>query len=298
MFQKFKFYILLHLIIFVWGFTGILGKLIHLDALELVWHRILVALVSLFIGLRILKMPMKIQSKKHFWGALGVGVFVAIHWITFYISIQLSTASLGILCLSTATLHVTWLEPLVMKRKFSWIEFILGIIVIYGIYIVSANFSAKDFEALIYGLISALAAACFNVFNAKLAKNVPASAITLHEMFMGLLVLTGVLIYNGRFNAELFVMTWSDFAWLLFLGILCTSVAFLLCIELIKKLGTFTVSLSINLEPIYTMILAIFILHEHELLSKQFYIGSVVIILVVIANPILKMIFKEKKIKI
>jgi drug/metabolite transporter (DMT)-like permease len=295
MFQKFKFYILLHLIIFVWGFTGILGKLIHLEALELVWHRILVALVSLFIGLRILKMPMKIQAKKHFWAALGVGVFVAIHWITFYISIQLSTASLGILCLSTATLHVTWLEPLIMKRKFSWIEFILGIIVVFGIYIVSANFSAKDFEALIYGLISALAAACFNVFNAKLAKDVPASAITLHEMFMGLLVLTGVLIYNERFNAELFVMTWSDFAWLLFLGILCTSVAFLLCIELIKKLGTFTVSLSINLEPIYTMILAIFILHEHELLSKQFYIGSVIIILVVIANPILKLILKEKK---
>jgi drug/metabolite transporter (DMT)-like permease len=90
-------------------------------------------------------------------------------------------------------------------------------------------------------------------------------------------------------------MTWSDFALLLFLGILCTSVAFLLCIELIKKLGTFTVSLSINLEPIYTMILAIFILHEHELLSKQFYIGSVIIILVVIANPILKLILKEKK---
>ncbi len=285
----------MHLIIFVWGFTGILGKLIHLDALVLVWWRILIAFVSLFIGLRLLKMPLKIKSKKHAFLTLGVGVFVALHWITFYVSIQLSTASLGILCLSTATLHVTWLEPIIMKRKFSWLEFILGIVVIYGIYIVSANFSGKDFEALIYGLISALMAACFNVFNGKLVQKIPASAITLHEMFMALLVLTGVLIFNGKFNAELFVMTWSDFAWLLFLGILCTSVAFLLTIEIIKKLGTFTVSLSINLEPIYTMILAIFILHENELLSTQFYLGSIVIIAVVIANPLLKKVLNTKK---
>jgi drug/metabolite transporter (DMT)-like permease len=285
----------MHLIIFVWGFTGILGKLIHLDALELVWHRVLIALVSLFIALKFLKKPIKIKSKKHLFGVLIVGVFVAIHWITFYISIQLSTASLGILCLSTATLHVTWLEPIVMKRKFSWLEFLLGLIVIYGIYFVSENFSPQDFKALIYGLISALAAACFNVFNAKLAENVSSSAITFHEMLMALVVLSIVLIFNGRFNAELFVMTWSDFAWLIFLGILCTSVAFLLTIDIIKKLGAFTVSLSINLEPIYTMILAIFILHEHELLSIQFYIGSAIIILVVIANPILKSIFKLNK---
>jgi drug/metabolite transporter (DMT)-like permease len=284
----------MHLIIFVWGFTGILGKLIHLNALELVWHRVLIALVSLYIGLKLLKKPIAIKSKKNLLGALIVGVFVAIHWITFYISIQLSTASLGILCLSTATLHVTWLEPIVMKRKFSWLEFILGLVVIYGIYFVSANFSAQDFEALIYGLISALAAACFNVFNAKLAENVSSSAITFHEMFMALVVLTLVLFFNGKLNAELFVMSWSDFAWLLFLGILCTSVAFLLTIDIIKKLGTFTVSLSINLEPIYTMILAIFILNEHKLLSFQFYVGSAIIILVVIANPILKSFLEPK----
>jgi drug/metabolite transporter (DMT)-like permease len=296
MFERFKYHLLMHLIIFVWGFTGILGKLIHLDALELVWHRILIALISLFIGLKLLKKDLKIPARKDMFLALGVGVFVAIHWITFYKSIQLSTASLGILCLSTATLHVTWLEPLLMKTKFSWLEFALGLIVIYGIYFVSEKFSPDDYKALAYGLVSALAAACFNVFNAKLAKTVSSSAITFHEMIMALLVLTGVLIFNGQFTSELFVMTWSDFAWLLFLGIICTSVAFLLTIDIIKKLGTFTVSLSINLEPIYTMLLAIYLLNEHELLSKQFYIGSVIIILVVIANPIIKHFLKIKTI--
>jgi drug/metabolite transporter (DMT)-like permease len=294
MFQKYKYHILMHLIIFVWGFTGILGKLIKLNALELVWWRILVAVISLFIGLKILKMPMKIKSKKHLLATLGVGVFVAIHWITFYVSIQLSTASLGILCLSTATLHVTWLEPIVMKRKFSWTEFILGLVVIYGIYFVSANFSARDYEALIYGLVSALAAACFNVFNGKLVQTVPSSAMTMHEMLMAFLVLTGVLAYEGKIDAQLFVMTWSDFLWLLFLGILCTSVAFLLTIDIIKRLGSFTVSLSINLEPVYTMILAIVILNEHELLGKEFYIGSGIIIFVVIANAVLKNYMKAK----
>lgn len=288
MFERLKWYILMHVIIFIWGFTGILGKLIHLEALVLVWHRILVALLSLLIGLWLLRMPMRIKSKKHLWAAFGIGLLVTMHWVTFYISIQLSTASLGILCLSTATLHVTWLQPLVMKTKFSWLEFSFGIIVIYGIYVVSENFSPQDYLALCYGLVSALCAAAFNVLNGKLGQYVPSSAITLHEMGFGLALLTIILAYNGNLNAELFVMTWSDFLWLLFLGILCTSVAFLLTIDIIKKLGSFTVSLSINLEPIYTMILAIFILNEHELLSTRFYVGSSVIIAVVLANGIIK----------
>jgi drug/metabolite transporter (DMT)-like permease len=278
----------MHLIIFVWGFTGILGKLIHLDALVLVWHRILIAFVSLFLVLWFLNKPIKIKSKKHFFQVLGIGVLVALHWITFYISIQLSTASLGILCLSTATLHVTWMQPLIMKTKFSYLEFCLGLIVIYGIYIVSFNFSPNDYVALMYGLISAICASGFNVLNEKLAQDVPASAMTINELGMGLIIMTVILFFQGKLNPSLFEMTLSDFLWLLFLGILCTSVAFLLTIEIIKKLGAFTVSLSINLEPVYTMILAIFILKEHELLSNRFYFGSALIIVVVIANAVIK----------
>lgn len=293
--SKIQYYVLMHVIIFVWGFTGILGKLIHLDAYILVWHRVLIALVSLFIGLRLLKMPLKIQSPKHLMSALLVGVLVAGHWITFYVSIQLSTASLGILCLSTATLHVTWLEPVVMKRKFSWLEFLLGLIVIYGIYFVSSDFSAKEYEALVYGLISALLASAFNVFNGKLVQSVPSSAITIHEMLMAFVVLTIVVAFQGKLDTHIFDMTLSDFLWLLFLGILCTSVAFLLTIDIIKKLGSFTVSLSINLEPVYTMILAVLLLNENELLGPKFYVGSAIIILVVVANGLIKHYWKTAK---
>jgi drug/metabolite transporter (DMT)-like permease len=259
--------------------------------------RILIAFVSLAIGLWLLKMPMRIPDRKLLIKTLLVGMIVACHWTTFYLSIQLSTASLGILCLSTTTLHVTWLEPLVFKKRFSWVEFLFGCLVIFGIYFVSDSFSAKEINALIVGLISALCAALFAVFNAKLAEDVPASAITLHEMGIGLLFMTGVLASQGMLNGHLWEMTRSDFGWLLFLGVMCTSFAFLATIEVMKRLGAFTVSLSINLEPVYTILLAIPILHEHEMLNDDFYMGSAMIIAVVVANAVYKSVTRRRTVR-
>lgn len=297
MLKKYKYHTLLHLIIFMWGFTGILGVLIHLEAFYIVWHRVLIAFFALGIALIFMKKSVKITSPKELFKFFGVGIIVALHWMTFYTSIQLSTASLGILCLSTTTLHVTWLEPLFMKRKFSKLEFFFGLIVIYGIYFVSRDFNPKDYEALAYGLCSALFAALFSVFNARLAQDSPSYKITFYEMLAALVFLTIVLVAQGNFTAELFSMEVSDFLWLLFLGILCTSFAFLATIEVVKRLGAFTVSLSINLEPVYTILLAIFILKENKVLGSQFYIGAAIIVLVVIANALLKYYQKanEKK---
>jgi drug/metabolite transporter (DMT)-like permease len=288
MFARYKYHLLLHIIIFMWGFTGILGKVIQLDAVVIVWHRVLIAMVALGIALLILKKPIKLSSRKELLKLSGVGVIVALHWVTFYQSIQLSTASLGILCLSTTTLHVAWLEPLVMKRPFSWVEFALGLLVICGIYFVSRDFDASDMKALAYGLCSALFAALFSVFNGKLVQQTPAHQITLIEMVSAFVVISVYLLYIGRLDTSLFTMRVADFLWLLFLGILCTSFAFLATIEVVKRLGAFTVSLSINLEPVYTIVLAIFILGEHELLNPSFYIGSIVIVLVIILNGLIR----------
>lgn len=294
MFEKYKFHILLHAIILMWGFTGILGKLIHLDALYLVWHRVAIALIGLLLYVLLTKKSFRIDTKMELVKIAGVGVLVALHWLFFYKSIQLSTASLGILCLSTTTLHVAWLEPLVMKRKFSWLELVLGLVVIYGIYFVSSDFKANDFEALIYGLFAALFAALFSVFNGKIVQNTPSYKMSFYELLTALVFLSLVMVFNGTLNTSLFDMSVSDFLWLLFLGLLCTSFAFLATIEVVKKLGAFTVSLSINLEPVYTILLAIFLLHEHTVLGKQFYIGSLIIIFVVIANPILRYYLKKR----
>lgn len=295
MLAKYKYFFLMHAIIFVWGFTGILGKLIHLSPEVIVWYRVIIASIGLLFLLPILKIPYKLERKKDGWKLILVGVITCLHWVAFYKSIALSTASLGILCLSTTTLHVTWLEPIIMKRKFSWLEFALGLIVIYGIYFVSSDFKADEYEALAYGLSAAFLAALFSVSNAKLAQTIPSPQITFYEMLTGIAFLSIWLYLDNQLTSEALSMTMSDFWWLLFLGIVCTSLAFALMIEVVKKLGAFTVSLSINLEPVYTIVLAIFILKEHQLLGLNFYIGSLLIILVVLANSVIKsQLLKQK----
>jgi drug/metabolite transporter (DMT)-like permease len=293
--KKYQYHILMHLIIFVWGFTGILGKLIHLSPEVIVWYRVIIATIGLLIFLPLLKIPIRLANKKDSWKLILVGMITSAHWVFFYISIALSTASLGILCLSTTTLHVTWLEPIIMKRKFSWLEFSLGLLIIYGIYFVSSDFEADEYVALAYGLLAALLAAVFSVSNAKLVETIPSPQITLYEMMTGIVFLTFVLFFDNQLSVEALKMTTTDFWLLLFLGLVCTSLAFLLMINVVKVLGAFTASLTINMEPVYTIFLAIVILHEDELLNTNFYIGSFMIIAIVVANTIIKASFSSKK---
>lgn len=284
----------MHVIILVWGFTGILGKLILLPPEIIVWYRIIITVISLLILFPIFKVPYLLKDKKDLGKLMLVGIIVCLHWITFYKAISLSTASLAVLCLSTTTLHVSWIDPIIMKRRFSWIEFLFGVLVIFGIYYISSDFSAAEYEVLAYGLTSALLAALFSVSNAKLAEKISSSQIILYEMIAGVIFLTIVLFSKGQLTAANLTMTISDFWWLLFLGIVCTSLAFVLMVDVVKKLGAFTASLTINLEPVYTMVLAILILNENEILGKKFYLGSAMIILVVIANAVVKSKMKKR----
>jgi drug/metabolite transporter (DMT)-like permease len=277
----------MHFIIFLWGFTGILGKLIHKDALHIVWYRTLIAFVALGLFLLYLGKDLRL-SKKMAPKVLGVGLIVAIHWMTFYYSIQLSTASLAILCLSTTTLHVSWLEPLVMNKKFSLRQLLMGLVVISGISFVSLDFSGQELLALFFGLFSALCAAFFSVFNAKLSEETSAEQLTFYEMIAAFALVSIVLLGLGKLNASDLSLTLIDFYWLLFLGVICTSFAFLATIIIVRKLGAFTVSLNINLEPIYTILLAILLLNEHKSLSTNFYLGAAIIVLVLLINGLIR----------
>ena len=268
--------------------------LIHLESLQIVWWRVLIACIGLGLFLKWKGHSLKVPNKKTLLTILFVGVLVGAHWVTFYTSIQMSTASLGILCLSTTTLHVTWLEPLIMKRRFLPLEFVFGLVIIGALIYVAEDFNATAYEAMAYGFLSAFLAAAFSVMNAKLIETTSSPTLTFYELLMGIGFVSVLLASQGEFNLSLFEMTQSDFLWLLFLGIVCTSIAFLVVIDLVKRLGAFTVSLSINLEPVYTILLAIVILNENELLNNRFYIGSSVIVLVVIANAIVKYRMKAK----
>ena len=193
----------------MWGFTGILGKLIHLDAVIIVWYRVIIA--ALFLAFYFIWMKKSFSFPlMHAWKIILVGMIVAGHWMTFYYSIQLSTASLGILCLSTTTLHVTWIEPIVMKRKFSWMEFLFGLLVIFGIYFVAHDFNETEKTALYFGLVSALLAACFSVFNGRLAQDVESAHITLYELITGIVFISFVLGFSGKLNVSYLSFTLSE----------------------------------------------------------------------------------------
>lgn len=295
MFGAYKNHVLLHFIILLFGFTGILGKMIELDAIAIVFHRVWIAGVSLFLFMLLLKRPFRVQSTGLFFGICFTGLIVGAHWITFFHSVQLSTASFGVLCLSTTTLHVSWLEPLLMKRPFSWVEFGLSMIVVLGIFLVTDEFEGNQLLALIYGLCSAFLAALFSVLNARFSQTTGSGVITLYEMLMATVAIGILLLTTGNFNASLWAFRTEDLIWLLFLGIGCTSFAFLVTVDLVKKLGAFTVSLSINLEPVYAIILGILILHENQKLDLKFYLGAVIIVLVIFVNALLKSYLKRRK---
>jgi drug/metabolite transporter (DMT)-like permease len=288
MFSKYRYHLLLHIIVFIWGFTGILGKLIHIDAYYIVWHRTWIAVLGVILYLLFSGRKFFLRNTKTSFQAIGVGLIVAMHWMTFYKSIELSTASLGILCLSTTTLHVTWLEPLLFKKKFSFPEFLLGLLVIYGIYYASDDFSLKDYDALIYGLVSAFFAALFSILNAKLVQETSSYQLTVYELGAGFIFVNIWLLFSGDLTASLFQMSLTDFLLLLFLGLICTSLAFIVSLEVVKRLGAFTTALTINLEPVYTILLAMVILNEDAVLSSSFYAGSIIIVAVIFINAILK----------
>jgi drug/metabolite transporter (DMT)-like permease len=296
--NRISYLVLMHLIIFMWGFTGIIGKLIHLDAFTLVWARILIAIVSLGIVLIFLKYPMKIERNgAKSWVFFG-GIFVALHWITFYYAIQLSTASLAILCLSTATVHVTWLEPLLFQTKFSFPQLGIALLIVVGIGLVSQDLDFKELEALIFGLISALFAALFSVINAKVSLEVKTPVLAFYEFCIGFLLVSCMIPILSHFDLRLFYLPGDELAWLLFLGLGCTTFAFLMTIEIVKVIGVFTVSLSINLEPVYTILLAAYMLEEGKYLNKSFYIGTVVILFAVTINALYKNYFMRSDKKV
>jgi len=274
-------FLLLHGIVFLWGFTGIIGKLLSQEPLVIVWYRLLIASIGLLLYLVWRKETWKIPKERWVYVAL-TGVFAALHWITFYLSIQLSTASLGILCLATTTFHVVWLEPLVLKLPFNRSKFVFSLVVVAGVAFIAHDFQGEVLVALFIGLLSALFAAIFSVANAKLSQSVAPPVLSFYELMIGFIGLSAVVFWE--YPLAQLELDWNAFYWLLFLGLVCTSFAFMAAIYLVQKLGAYTVSLTINLEPIYTMLLAAVILKEHQYLSMEFYLGATLIIFVLLLN--------------
>lgn len=284
---KTKSYLHLHLIEFVWGFTGVLGELISTTSVAKVWYRMSIALVLVYIYVKIKKIPIKI-SRNLLLIFLGSGFIIALHWFAFFEAIEVSNVSVTLATLSTGAFFASILEPLFYRRRIIGYEVVFGLLVMCGLYIiydVNGNFLYGITLALIAAFLSAL----FSVINSKFAKQYDPSFISLYQILGGVLFLTVYMFFTGELNGDFFILSFNDWIYLLILGSICTAYTFVASIDVMKYLSPYTVMLTINLEPVYGIILAILIFPETEKMSKEFYIGAAIILLTILANGYFKL---------
>lgn len=280
-----KAFLQLHAAIFLAGFTGVLGRLIELNEALLVWYRMMFASIALLI----LFFSTKKISKTNLHDAsvlMGIGGIIALHWVSFYGSIKYANVSVSLVCFSAIGFFSAILDPLISKRKFEWMELLLGCMVIIGIYLMF-HFDPRFRIGILFGIISSLLAAIFPILNKKMMQKHQPETITLYEMSGGFLILTVLLpFYLAYSPTQQMLPTSADFLWLLVLSLFCTVLAFNLSVRSLSKISPFTVNLSFNLEPVYGIALAFIFFKEYKEVGLSFYIGIAIIFLTVVIQTL------------
>lgn len=278
----------LHIAVFLFGITAILGDLISLSALPLVWWRVLITSISLLFLIKLSqlrKLPRHIILKY-----MGIGIVVAIHWLTFYGAIKLANASVALVCFATTSFFTSLLEPFILKKKVNMLQLILGLLVIPGMLFIVKGTDTSMYAGIIVGISSAFLAALFSILNKKMIGLADDYSITFLEMGSAWLFLSIVLpfvVYFGKSE----MMIWpslEDWIYLLILAILCTTLAYVLALKALHHISAFAANLTINLEPVYGIILAWLILGDASELDRGFYLGAGIIIISVLIYPILR----------
>ena len=285
-----KDYLLLHLSVFIAGFTGVLGRLITLDSAILVWWRMAAAALLMFLYLRITTRrsadayDASLQRYK-FRDILqmgGVGMLLCLHWVFFYASIKASNVSIGVVCFSLVGFFTALLEPIINRHRFSGREFLFSLLTILGIYLIF-QFDSRYRLGIILGVISSALYALFAITNQRVGKHYEPKNMLLWEMVGGLIGLTCLLpLYNIFFPIERLYPIGMDYAYLAFMVVVCTIGLCLLQIIVLQKIPAFTVNLTYNLEPVYSIILSMFIFSEYKELNFSFCIGIALIIISVV----------------
>ena len=290
--NKIKSLIHFHFIVFIFGFTAILGSLISISSLSLVWYRMLIAVMCLLIILPLLKKKL-IIPKSLFFKLLFCGILISLHWVFFFKAIKSSNVSITLSILSLGAFMTSFLEPMFYKKKIIFYEVFLGLLVVLGTAIIFKT-QFKYIEGIIYSLISVIFSVLFTLINGKLVGQASSYTISLYELLGGFITLSFILILSNDFNTELFVLKNNDFLWLLILGTICTAYAFVVSVDVMKHLSPYSLMLSINMEPVYGILLASLFLNESKNMSYQFYLGFSFIFLAVVLNGILKIRQKYK----
>ncbi|ATN03935.1 permease [Chryseobacterium indologenes] len=276
----------LHLIVFLWGFTAVLGKLIHANAQILVFYRMLFAAIFLFVFIRIYKKESIAVSKKIFFQLAAIGFAMALHWYCFFYSIKVSNVSIALSCLSLSTLFASILEPIIFKRKVDVSEVVMGVVIVACILMIfKTEFHFK--EGIIYGIFCAVFGTVFSVFNGKMFGKTSSGNIIFYEIFCGWFILMLFYLFSGQI-IHMNEINYRDLALICLLASVFTAFPMLESVKLMKYISPFTLILTVNLEPVYGIILAFFIFGESEHMSPIFYIASAVMILAIIVNGLIK----------
>lgn len=292
--NKLKNYLHLHLLVFIAGFTAILGELISINAVPLVWYRMVIATVLMLLFIKFRKINISINFKTFVKFAIA-GIIIALHWITFFESIKQSNISIALAMFSTGAFFASLIEPIFFKRKIVWYEILFGILILFGVLLITKA-ELQYINGIILGISAALFSTLFAVINGKFVKRYSASVISFYEFISGVFFISMFIIFFGEgFSFEFFNLSGSDWTYLFILASICTAYAFIAAVHVMKYISPYTVVLSYNLEPIYGIVLAIILFPQKEKMSTEFYIGAVIIISTVILNGILKNSNKLKR---
>jgi len=281
----------IHLCVLLWGFTAILGKLITLPALPLVWWRMLIVVAVLALLPNVWRGIHAMPARTR-WAYAGIGALVALHWLTFYGAIKLSNASVAATCIAFATPMTALVEPLLTRQRFQPRDLLLGVLSLPGIWLVVGGVPAGMHAGIVAGVISALFVALFGTLNKRMVDGGDPLTVTALELGAGTLTLTLLAplmpLLVPAFAGPLLVLpSGMDAFWLVLLALACTLFPFALCLVALRHLSAFTAQLSVNLEPIYAIVLAAILFGEQQELSPQFYLGVAIILGVVFAQGLL-----------
>tara|TARA_R110002049_G_scaffold176089_1_gene343290 strand:- start:184 stop:1092 length:909 start_codon:yes stop_codon:yes gene_type:complete len=290
---KIKHYLHLHFLVIIAGFTAILGELITIGALELVWYRMAIAGILMFIYIKIIRLNIKI-SKKTLLQFSVAGVIIALHWITFFEAINQANVSIALAMFSSGAFFASFIEPIFFKRRILGYEIIFGIAVIFGVFLITSS-EMGYINGIILGLFSALFSTLFAVINGRFIEQHSATVISFYEFVSGVLFLTVFILLSGKtFNAEFFTLSNMDWIYLFILASVCTAYAFIGSVDVMRYISPFTVILSYNLEPLYGIAIALFLFPETEKMSPQFYLGAILVLVTVLFDAIFKN-YKRRK---
>lgn len=293
---KLKNYLHLHLLVFIAGFTAILGELITIGAIALVWYRMLIAGILMFLYIKITRIKIKVdkQSMLKFFGA---GIVIALHWITFFEAIKQSNISITLAMFSTGAFFASFIEPLFYKRRVIWYEIFFGLIVVLGVFLITRG-ELKYINGIVLGIVSAMFSALFSVINGTFIQKHSATVISFYEFVSGVAFITVfILLFKGGFDASFFTLSASDWIYLFVLASICTAFAFIGSVKVLKYISPYTVVLSYNLEPVYGITLALLMFPETETMAADFYYGAALVLLAVVMDGVFKNVksYKARK---